>query len=121
MLLDGVESFGLSQTWPVSIVAQVRLALEEVIVNVMTYGSLGPVAPHLTIDLTQQGSQLQIAVADNGVAFDPFQVAPPKLDATLEEREIGGLGLFLVFQLMDSVSYQRKGDWNRLLMNKSLR
>lgn len=120
-LLDGVESFGLSQTWPVHAVAQVRLALEEVIVNVMTYGSAGLTAPRLTIDLTQQESQVRITVADNGIAFDPLQVAPPNLDATLEEREIGGLGLFLVFQLMDSVSYQRSGDWNRLLLSKSLR
>ena len=120
-LLDGVESFGLSQTWPANVVAQVRLVLEEVIVNVMTYGSLGRGAPHLTIDLKQEELQLRIAVADNGIAFDPLQVAPPKLDTTLEEREIGGLGLFLVFQMMDSVSYQREGDWNRLLMNKSLR
>jgi anti-sigma regulatory factor (Ser/Thr protein kinase) len=103
------------------VLAQVRLALEEVIVNVMTYGSLGQGAPHVKIDVTQEESQLQIVVVDNGAAFNPLQVAPPKLDATLEEREIGGLGLFLVFQLMDSVSYQREGDWNRLLIAKSLR
>ena len=119
-LLDDIESFGQSQAWPVNIVAQVRLALEEVIVNIMSYGSLGQGVPHLKIDLTQKESQLQILVADNGIAFDPLQVAPPNLDAALEEREIGGLGVFLVFQLVDSVSYQRKGEWNRLLMNKSL-
>lgn len=120
ILLDAIESFGHSQTWPVHVVTQVRLALEEVIVNVMSYGSLGPGAPHLKIDLTQKESQVQIAVADNGIAFDPLQIAPPKLDATLENRKIGGLGIFLVFQLMDSVTYHRSGEWNRLLMNKSL-
>lgn len=120
ILLDDIESFGQRQAWPVKVVAQVRLALEEVIVNVISYGSLGQGAPHLKIDVTQGESQLQIKVTDDGIAFDPLQVAPPKLDAALEEREIGGLGLFLVFQLMDSVSYQRNGEWNQLLMNKSL-
>ncbi len=120
VLLDDVESFSQSQNWPADVAAQVRLALEEVIVNVMSYGSLGQDAPHLKIDLTQKESQLQIEVADNGISFDPLQIAPPKLDAALEEREIGGLGIFLVFQLMDSVSYQRRGDWNLLSMSKSL-
>lgn len=120
VLLDDVESFGQRQNWPVDVAAQVRLALEEVIVNIMSYGSLGQAAPYLKVDLTQRESQLQIEVADNGIAFDPLQIAPPKLDAALEEREIGGLGFFLVFQLMDSVSYQRRGDWNLLSMSKSL-
>ena len=119
-LLDDVERFGLGKAWPVNVVAQVRLALEEVIVNVMSYGSCGQGAPHLKIDLIQEDSQLEIAVTDNGIAFDPLQVAPPKLDAALEEREIGGLGFFLVLQLMDTVSYQRDGEWNRLLLRKSL-
>jgi serine/threonine-protein kinase RsbW len=120
MLLDGVEGFGQSQHWPVKVVTQVRLALEEVIVNVITYGSPGQGAPHLKIDVKQEASQLHILVADNGMPFDPLQLAPPDLDAALEEREIGGLGVFLVSQLMDTVSYQRDGNWNRLLMIKSL-
>lgn len=119
-LLERVESFGKSQAWPVNVLAQVRLVLEEVVVNVMSYGSLGQAAPKLEIHLTQQGTQLDMTVSDNGVAFDPLQLAQPDLDASLEEREVGGLGIYLISQLMDSVSYQRDGAWNRLLMRKSL-
>jgi anti-sigma regulatory factor (Ser/Thr protein kinase) len=119
-LLDEIESFGCSHRWPVQVGSHVRLALEEVLINVMSYGSLGQGAPRLKIALTQDATQILITVADNGIAFAPLQVAPPDLDAALEDREAGGLGVFLVSRLMDSVSYQRKGDWNQLRMSKSL-
>lgn len=119
-LLDRIESFGQCQAWPVDVISQLRLVVEEVVINVMAYGSLGQGTPKLEIGLEQEGPQLKLTIADNGVAFDPLQVRPPNLEAGLEEREVGGLGIYLISQLMDSVSYQRDGVWNRLRMSKSL-
>ncbi len=117
-LLDRIESFGQCQAWPVNAISQLRLVVEEVVINVMAYGSHGQGAPKLEIDLKQEGSQLILTIADNGIAFDPLQVTPPDLDADLEEREVGGLGIYLISQLMDSVTYQRDGAWNRLQLSK---
>lgn len=119
-LLDSIESFGQSQAWSADVISQLRLVVEEAVINVMAYGSIGQAAPKLEIALEQEGSQVRLTIADNGVAFDPLQVAPPNLEAGLEEREVGGLGIYLISQLMDSVSYRRDGVWNRLLMSKSL-
>lgn len=119
-LLDSIESFGQCQAWPVDVISKLRLVVEEAVINVIAYGSPGQAAPKLEIGLEQEGSQLKLTIADNGIAFDPLRVTPPNLDAGLEEREVGGLGIYLILQLMDSVSYQRDGVWNRLLMSKSL-
>ncbi len=59
-------------------------------------------------------------MADNGMAFDPLQKSAPDLESSLEDRPIGGLGVFLVLEFMDDVTYQRDGEWNRMSMLKVL-
>lgn len=119
-LLDSIESFGQRQGWPAGVISQLRLVVEELVINVIAYGSPGRSSPKLEIGLEQEGGHLNLSIADNGIAFDPLQVTPPNLDVGLEEREVGGLGIYLISQLMDSVSYKRDGAWNRLLMTKAL-
>ncbi len=59
-----------------------------------------------------------MTIEDDGPRFDPLSLPPPDVTASLDERPIGGLGLFLVRQLMDAVSYDRVGARNRLRMTK---
>jgi serine/threonine-protein kinase RsbW len=61
-----------------------------------------------------------MTVEDDGPQFDPLLLPPPDLTASLAERRVGGLGVFLVRQMMDAVSYQRVGRRNRLSMTKTL-
>lgn len=119
-LLSQVDAFGQSQGWTDHAASQVRLVLEELVVNIMSYGATGSQMPQLTLSLVQHGMVLEMALADNGFAFDPLQAAAPDLSADLDHRAVGGLGIFLVRQLTDSVRYQREGDWNRLLVSQTL-
>ena len=119
-VLDRIESFGASQRWSDGLQFQVRLVLEEYIVNIISHGSKSQVVPELKIMLTQTSVQLELMVADNGMAFDPLQAAHPNLDMSLDERAIGGLGVHLMRQMMDQFTYQRDGEWNRLLSTKAL-
>jgi anti-sigma regulatory factor (Ser/Thr protein kinase) len=61
-----------------------------------------------------------LTVEDNGPEFDPLTLPQPNLEANLADRPIGGLGVFLVRQLMDTVSYHRVGACNRLSMSKRI-
>jgi anti-sigma regulatory factor (Ser/Thr protein kinase) len=119
-LNDSIDSFAESQGWPAEFLFKVKLVLEEVVINVVSYGSEGGHVPTVQVKLSQDDGQLVIRIDDDGIAFDPLQKAPPDLDASLDDRPIGGLGVYLVRQLMDSVSYQRDGDWNRLTVSTSL-
>jgi serine/threonine-protein kinase RsbW len=61
---------------------------------------------------------IELVVEDGGPAFDPLQQATPDLEAALDDRPVGGLGIHLVRQMMDEVAYQRTGQRNRLTMRK---
>jgi anti-sigma regulatory factor (Ser/Thr protein kinase) len=95
-----------------------ELALEEVFINVATHGS--PAGPSLRVEVSLALAQdsLTMTIEDDGPRFDPLSLPPPDVTASLNERPIGGLGLFLVRQLMDAVSYDRLGARNRLRLTK---
>jgi serine/threonine-protein kinase RsbW len=96
-----------------------ELALDEVFMNVVMHGTLPDGPPRtVSVSLRHDGTAVTMVMEDDGPAFDPLSLATPDVDAPLEEREIGGLGVFLVRELMDEVSYAHTGTHNQLTMRK---
>ena len=99
---------------------KLRLAIEEAVVNVINYAY--PVGTEGTVEvrLMSNAQRIKIMIIDSGVAFDP--TAKEKVDTTLlaEERQIGGLGILLVRELMDSINYEREDGKNILTLIKNL-
>lgn len=100
----------------------VNLAIEEAVVNSIMYaypeGKEGEVK--LTAEVDRNEKTITFTLSDHGVEFNPLSM--PEADTTLgvEERKIGGLGIFLVKQLMDKIEYKRNGNENILTMKKNL-
>ncbi len=113
-----VEELGQREAWPDSLVFKVNLVLEEVGINILSYGGeRGGPWPKFEIVITSEDDSLTIEISDEGRPFDPFSDAPkPSLDAELEDRAIGGLGVHLVKTMMDDTSYEHSGGKNRLIM-----
>lgn len=97
-----------------------ELALEEVFMNIVMHGSHPGVAAQVAVSLLAVDGGLTMTVEDDGPGFDPLTLPPPDLTASLAERRVGGLGVFLVRRIMDAVRYERVGTHNRLTMTKSL-
>ena len=97
-----------------------NLVLEEAVTNVVMYAY--PEGKSGSIDLVAKcdGKSVMFVVSDSGKPFDPTLV--PDADVTLpaEERRVGGLGIFLIRQIMDSVEYRRNGGMNVLVMSKKI-
>jgi serine/threonine-protein kinase RsbW len=94
-----------------------QLAVEEVITNVIVHGYRGPGnIIHLSCRFT--GDLAEIRVSDSAPRFDPLLLPEPELDADIENRKIGGLGIYLVRQVMDSLSYSYENNMNVLTMQK---
>lgn len=117
-VIDSVLDFAKRQDWPEDVTSHMHLVLEEVIVNIISYGAQGEPLTRIEVLLEQTGTSLRIEISDNAGAFNPLLIAPPDLDADLDERSVGGLGIFLLTQLTNSQSYQRDGAWNRLQLTK---
>ena len=97
------------------------VAIEEVFVNIARYaygGKEGTVS--LSIDFEEENRVITFRMADKGMAFDPLKKEDPDITLPAEEREIGGLGIFITKKTMDSVTYAYENGENILTMKKKI-
>ena len=107
------EEFASAQAIASDELARVLVVVEELVTNIVKYGYPPPVRPGAAeITLRLADGELGIEIVDDGRAFDPFAAPEPDLAAPLEEREPGGLGLYIVRSLMDRTRYRREGGHN---------
>lgn len=103
-----------------TLTSKLRLAVEEAVVNVMKYayptGTIGEVNIRTTFD----GRRLSFIISDSGIPFDPTEVSAADTTLSAEERPIGGLGILLVRELMDSINYERINGKNVLTLIKHI-
>lgn len=90
-------------------IRDLQLAVDEVCSNSIRHG-YGGQEGQIEVSVGRIGHSIRVVVRDWGVAFDPEQVPVPDLGAPLEERSLGGLGLFLVQQVMDEVRFEFNGS-----------
>ncbi len=95
-----------------------KLALEEAVVNIISYAYPGETDKTITIQIEFQPKKMIITITDMGIPFDPTSKKEPDISLPLEERPIGGLGTYLVKQLMTNVTYKRLGGKNILTLIK---
>ncbi len=100
---------------------QMNLALEEAVVNVMSYAYPAGTKGDVHIEAQANDERLKFTITDSGAPFDP--TAKDEIDTTLsaEDRPIGGLGIFLVREMMDSINYERVDGQNVLTLRKKLK
>ena len=114
---EAIEAHGESHGWPMKWIMNLNVSLDELITNVISYGYGDDEEHEIRVTLTEEEGSLAAILEDDGIAFDPFSEAPdPDLDAGVEERRIGGLGVHFVKSLMDEVAYERRDGCNRLTL-----
>ena len=115
---NGIKNLGFSSKE----INQLLIASEEALVNVMSYAYPdGDGSIEITYSIensADEGKNLVIQIIDWGVAFDPLSLPDPDIEAPIEEREIGGLGIYMMRNIMDEVRYERAGDRNILTLVK---
>ena len=90
----------------------VDLAVEELVMNVIRYAFIDDDTHLIEVELAIEGDQIILRITDDGRPFDPRE--DPALDLQSDDREIGGLGLTLVLDMVDALKYQRVEDTNRI-------
>ena len=113
-----IDSFCTAHGAAADVVFKINLAVEEALVNTITYGFADDARHAIEIEMAAEDSTIMLRIVDDGVAFDPLEAAAPDLDASVDERKVGGLGVFLMTTTMDDVRYVREGGQNKLTLTK---
>ena len=100
---------------------QIKLAIEEAVVNVMNYAYPPGQRGDVTIEAASNDTRLKFTIIDSGKPFDPTVQADVDTTLPASERRIGGLGIHLVRQIMDSINYERVDSLNILTLRKNVK
>jgi len=117
---DSFNVFADEHDIPTKIKSTICVVFDELLNNIVSYAYSDEDDHKIEIRIELSGDGLVITIADDGVPFNPFQKEGPNIKLSIEEREVGGLGIHLVRQLMDKVSYQRKVDKNVVTLVKTI-
>jgi anti-sigma regulatory factor (Ser/Thr protein kinase) len=115
-----VEEFGEANNLPAEAVFQITLILEEVVSNSIKYGYQGQPGHFIELNISLACGMVVIDVEDSGVPFNLLEAPMPDLHCPVEERPIGGLGIYLTRTLMDGVEYERREGKNCLRLRKKI-
>jgi len=101
-------------------VKRIELSVEEVVVNIFHYSGLNE-TDSIKMKIQTDKTILEIVIIDSGKPFDPTKMNHvPDMEASLEERVIGGLGIYLMKRFIDEISYKREGSFNILSLKKTI-
>jgi anti-sigma regulatory factor (Ser/Thr protein kinase) len=119
-LAADIEAFAEQNNLGADTAQVFNLCLDEVFTNIVSYAYADGSPHEIFLDLTVTPGEVAAVIRDDGRAFDPLTEAPlPDLDAPVEDRKIGGLGVHFLKTLMTRVAYRREGAWNILEMARA--
>lgn len=116
-----IEDIGDAYNLDAELRFNLNLVLEEAVVNVINYAYTEGTQGAIDLTATLDGDSIVLVLADSGKPFDPTQVADADITLSAEERPIGGLGIFLIRQIMSDVRYERLDNRNILRLEKRLK
>ncbi len=120
-LAERIEAFGKEGALSVQHIYQLNLVLDELLTNIVSYGYDDDLTHEISLRLRAEPGHLTAVLTDDGKPFNPLEEAPAAiLDGSIEDRQIGGLGIHFMRTLMDEVTYQRQGGHNQLTLIKHL-
>ena len=97
--------------------AMLSVVVEEIVLNIVDYSQ----SDYLDVEIIRDEKSLTVRFHDGGVPFNPLEREFPDFSIPMEERKIGGLGIFMVIQYMDDVAYEHTGGENLLTVRKNLK
>lgn len=114
-----LDGFAEKHNIPSDIVQKFKIAIDDLVTNIISHGLKDGDDQSIGVRFKGSEEQMVVEIIDEGMPFDIFETAKPDTTLSIEDREIGGLGILLVNELMDEVAYKRRNNTNvvRLIMN----
>jgi serine/threonine-protein kinase RsbW len=115
-----IEAFGCRNNLPKTALHHINLAVDELLTNTISYGFDGPGSRVIRVSLQLDDGLLSVELLDSAKPFDPFAQPDPDITQSIENRPIGGLGIFFARKLMDHVGYHHANGQNRVTLGKKI-
>jgi anti-sigma regulatory factor (Ser/Thr protein kinase) len=115
-----IEAQGAAQGVPPPLMMTLNLAIEEWVVNVISYAYADTSEHMIELRLWRDGNELRIDIEDDGRPFDPTAQAEADTSLPIEHRQIGGLGIHFIRKTMDRFAYRREREHNVVTLVKQL-
>lgn len=113
-----VREFGAARGLAPQATFDITLAFDELLTNTISYGFAPGSRHEIKVRLTLDGDEFHGEIRDDGKPFNPLDIPDPDLSLDIDERPIGGLGIFFVRQVMDEVDYRHEGGMNIISLRK---
>ena len=101
------------------VIKDLRLATEEIFINIVSYAYDG-IKGEVRIGAEVSDGEISIEISDKGIPFNPLEKEEPDITSGIEQRKVGGLGIYIAKRMMDETSYRRKGNENIITMKKRI-
>lgn len=106
---------------PNETVFELKLAVDEACTNVIEHGYKGMDPGSIILSFRIESDRILVQLTDFGHVFEPAEAPKPDLEAALEDRPLGGMGLYLIYQMMDNIDYESSEDGNTLTFTKYIK
>ena len=118
VLAEKIEQLGDKWELQPNLTMKINLVLEEALSNIIYYAFKDKEIHKIEVSISNKANKLIIEITDDGIPFDPTTSEQPDISLPASERPVGGLGIFLISKIMDTVGYSRKNNLNILTLTK---
>jgi sigma-B regulation protein RsbU (phosphoserine phosphatase) len=118
--IEAFEAFSEKTELPMAIAMKANLVFDELLNNIVSYAFTDDDEHQIAVHIERSKDRLLLIIEDDGMPFNPFAQSEVDTTLSIEERDIGGLGIHLVMNVMDDVSYERRRDRNVVTLIKKL-
>lgn len=119
-LFENIQSFGEAHCLSRKQAFQLNLVIEELFTNIVSYAYRDAKEHWVHINISCGDGRLTICLEDDGIPFNPATARAPDLAGPVEKRKVGGLGIHICKEMMNSIKYKRVGNKNLLTLTKNL-
>ncbi len=113
--MDSLDQFCENSTLPKKIIPKLSVIFDEMLNNIISYGYVDDKVHEIIIKVEILNDRLKVEIIDDGIPFNPLNLADPDITSSIEDREIGGLGIHFTKQFSDKIYYRR--GVNRNILN----
>ncbi len=118
-LQDAFAQFAAAKEMETTTIRELHVVFDELLSNIVLYAYLDEENHEIEVEIDASKERLKIIIVDDGRAFNPLEADKPDTSLPLEERKIGGLGIHLVLNMVDELTYKRDGNRNIVVFTKS--